>query len=41
MNKVPSFRNGINPYPAKRGENGEILIMPANGRWDLIQRLKG
>jgi len=23
-----------------RGENGE-LIMPANSRWDLIQRLKG
>jgi len=22
------------------GENGE-LIMPANSRWDLIQRLKG
>ena len=24
----------------KRGEYGEILIMPANGRWDLIRRLK-
>jgi hypothetical protein len=23
-----------------RGENGELLIMPANSRWDLIQRLK-
>jgi len=22
------------------GEFGELLIMPANGRWDLIQRLK-
>ena len=21
--------------------NGELLIMPANGRWDLIQSLKG
>ena len=21
--------------------NGELLIMPANSRWDLIQRLKG
>jgi hypothetical protein len=21
--------------------NGELLIMPANGRWDLIQGLKG
>jgi hypothetical protein len=31
----------INPYPVNCGENGELLIMPANGRWDLIQRLKG
>jgi len=22
-------------------ENGELLIMPANSRWDLIRRLKG
>ena len=22
-------------------KNGELLIIPANGRWDLIQRLKG
>jgi len=30
----------INPYPAKRGENGK-LIMPETSRWDLIQGLKG
>jgi len=24
----------------KHGEYGEFLIMPAYGRWDLIQRLK-
>ena len=24
----------------KRGEYGELLIMPANGRWDLIRPLK-
>ena len=23
------------------GENGELLIMPANSRWDLIRGLKG
>jgi len=23
------------------GENGELLIMPANSRWDLIQGFKG
>jgi len=22
------------------GENGELLIMPANSRWDLIRRLR-
>jgi hypothetical protein len=25
----------------QRGEYSELLIMPANGKWDLIQRLKG
>ena len=30
----------LNPYPEKRGEYDEFLIMPANGRWDLIRRLK-
>jgi len=29
----------IEPLSCYRGENGELLIMPANGRWDLIQRL--
>jgi len=24
-----------------RGENGELLIMPANNKWDLIRGLKG
>jgi len=24
----------------KTGEYGELLIMPENGRWDLIRRLK-
>jgi len=24
----------------ENGENGELLIMPANSRWDLIQVLK-
>jgi hypothetical protein len=28
----------INPYPANVEK---IVIMPANGKWDLIQRLKG
>ena len=23
------------------GENGELLVMPANSRWDLIRVLKG
>ena len=27
--------------PLQRGEYGELLIMPANGRWELIRRLKG
>jgi len=25
----------------KRGEYGELIIMPANGRWDLTGSLKG
>jgi len=25
----------LNPYPANIGEYGELLIMPADGRWDL------
>ena len=32
---------GISPYLDKRGEYGELLIMPADGRWDLTRRLKG
>jgi len=28
---------GIKPF----AEYGELLIMPADGRWDLIRRLKG
>jgi len=31
---------GINPYTAKSSEYGEFLLMPADGRWDLIRRLK-
>jgi len=31
----------INSYPANVDNNGELLIMPANGRWDLTWRLKG
>jgi hypothetical protein len=31
----------FNPYPAKHGEYGELLIMPADGRWELTQHLKG
>jgi len=27
--------------PRAPGENGELLIMPANSRWDLIRALKG
>jgi len=34
------FSDNINPYPANV-ENTEFLIMPVNGRWDLIRRLKG
>ena len=30
----------FNPYPAQRGQYGELLPMLANGGWDLIQRLK-
>ena len=30
----------IYPLSWKRVEYGELLIMPANGRWDLIRRLK-
>jgi hypothetical protein len=26
---------GFKPYPANVGEYGELLIIPANGRWDL------
>jgi len=29
------------PLPCQRGEYGELLIMPANGRRDLTRRLKG
>jgi hypothetical protein len=31
----------INLYPANVENKGELLIMPADGRWDLSQRLKG
>jgi hypothetical protein len=31
----------FNPYPANVENNGELLIMPADGKWDLTQRLKG
>ena len=31
----------FNRYPANVGEYGELLIMSANGRWDLIRRLNG
>jgi len=30
----------FNPDPANM-EKGELLIMPANGRWDLTKHLKG
>ena len=33
--------SSFNPYPAKRGEYGELLPTLTNGRWDLIRRLKG
>jgi len=29
----------FNPYPANVEKYGELLIMPANGRWDLTWRL--
>ena len=28
------------PLSWKRGEYGKLLILPANGRWDLIRRLE-
>jgi len=28
----------INPYTVKRGEHGELLIMPANSRWGITRR---
>ena len=31
----------VNPYPANVEEYVELLIMPANGRWDLTRHLKG
>jgi len=40
--QTPGQPNDIfNPYPANVGKYGELLNMQANGRWDLIRRLKG
>jgi hypothetical protein len=36
-----STPDDLNPYTANMLEYGELLIMSANGRWDLIRRLKG
>jgi hypothetical protein len=30
----------FNPYPENVENMDELLIMPASGRWDLIQSLK-
>jgi len=37
------FKGLISPakHLTLRGEYGELLIMPVNRGWDLIQRLKG
>jgi hypothetical protein len=42
-NKTSPFcQSQPNPYPANvEKEYGELLIMPANGKWDLTRRLKG
>jgi len=31
----------IKPYPANVEKNGELLIRPADGKWDLTRCLKG
>ena len=37
-----SFRaDFFNPYPANVENMVRLLIMPADGRWDLTWRLKG
>jgi len=36
-----SAHAGVNPYPANVEKYGELLIMPANDRWDLTWHLKG
>ena len=36
----PTISAGERPCRSP-GENGELLIMPANSRWDLIRGLKG
>ena len=35
------LENAFKPYPVKRAKYDEFLIMPLDGRWDLIRRLKG
>jgi hypothetical protein len=37
---VPECAKRTEPLPCERGEYGD-LVMPAHGRWDLTQRLKG
>jgi len=38
---ISSLRVNDLTLSCERGESGELLIMPANSRCDLIQRLKG
>jgi hypothetical protein len=39
LQRVPGFV--FNPYPANVDKIGGLLPVLANGRWDLILRLKG
>jgi hypothetical protein len=41
LRHVGSFVIYFNPYPANVEINGKLLIMPADGRWELIRFLKG
>jgi len=38
---LSAFTSSPNSFVATTKASGELLIMPANGRWDLIRRLKG
>ena len=35
------YREHLNTNTRSCNKNGELLIMPANSRWDLIQGYKG